>query len=231
MAGGGSILQTPSIIRSPAPFLLPPSSSPPSQRPGANFFNNGRYVWLTRGGLLYVLKAGTGECVSQLRLATRGTRVIVTCSCELRSAASENSLKGRRGCLLVLALELEEKGQRGSVLVVFHPAASQLLRAVEVPWRVSSLCSVSASSVLSPGLFSQSGLRYFSGVVAIGCVGGRVLLVDLALGSEDVPRASLREPCRLVVVDSANSSSIMGKVKQARESGSHLGLDITGGWS
>lgn len=230
MAGRGSIVQTPSIIRSPAPFLLPPSpsSSPPSQ---PHFFNNGRYVWLTRGGLLYVLKAGTGECVSQLRLVTRGSQVNVACSCELTSGASENPSNGRRGCLLVLALELEEKGQRGSVLVVFNPAASQLLRAVEVPWKVSSLCSISSSSILSPGLFTQSALRYFSGVVAIGCVGGRVLLADLALDSEDALRASLREPCQLVVMDSVNSSGIMGKMKQVRESGNLLGLDITGGWS
>ena len=222
------VVQAPSILHPPSPFLLP--SSPSSAQPSAaRLYDSGRFAWLAREGSVHVVKAGTGERVTLLRLAERGSELKVTCSCELGSNSADTAANGAgNASLLVLAVApMEGK----NVVVVLNTGTSRLIRAVEIPWKVSSVCAVSSGSLQSPSLFIQSILQLFSGTIAVGCVGGHVLLVDLALDhadSREFSWASLNEPRSLVFLESVHSSSISARVKQARDAANHVCFDITG---
>ena len=223
------MVQTPSHISPPTPFNL---SLARSSRPtDVRLFDGGRYAWLVCGGILFVVATDTGKCISRLQLTvTRDEPYSVSSSCELKHCAP--GARGRKpSCLLVLAVDYEGRNPRRSVLVVFNPTSCQLVRAVAVPCRVTSLCAVCGGGFGTPGLFSQSPLQCFSGALAVGCVGGRVLLVDLALGSSEAPRALLSDPGELVVLKRLareGSGAVVSRVRQAREAGRHATVDITG---
>ena len=218
------IVQAPSILHPPSPFLLPPSPSS-AQPSAARLYDNGQFAWLAREGSVHVVKAGIGERVALLRLAERGSELKVTCSCELSPNSADTA---GNASLLVLAVAPAE---RKSVVVVLNTATSRLIRAIEIPWKVSSVCAVSSGSLQSPSLFIQSILQLFAGSIAVGCVGGHVLLVDLALDiteSRELSQASLNEPRSLVFLESVHSSTISARVKQARDAAKHVCFNITG---
>ena len=231
MSASEKAVQAPSIIQDPSPYRLPRSLL--SLQPTAGrLFDSGRYAWvLHRGSVVYVFKAETGECATQLRLGARGSHVSVSCSCELNSGRGDSEFpaaKTKRGePLLVLAVHSEARGGQSAIAVI-NPAASKLVSCVEIPWRVTSLCVVPGGSLQLAGLFSQSVLQHFSGVLVVGCSGGRVLLVDLALGSDFLSQPSLDHPRALVFIESIRSGSVAAKITDAREVGRHACVDITG---
>lgn len=223
MSASESAVQTPSLIRDPVLFRFP-SSSPPLQASAGRLFGGGRFAWLlNRSGGLRIFKSESGECVALLRLVPRGSRVSVLCSCELRP---EKDSPPNSRTLLVLATHLE--GHEGkTAVVVINPAASKLIRAVEIPWGVTSLCGVASECVQVAGLFAQSLLQNFAGILAVGCSGGRMLLVDLALGTESSHHSSVKQPQALVFIESLRSGSL-ATITEARETGRHACVDISG---
>ena len=226
MSAAESAVQPPSHIKDPIPYRLL-SSSESLQASAGRLFHGGRYAWLlNRNGCVYVFNSTNGECTAQLRLAPRGSSVAVSCSCVLSSEARHTSAtKAKETSLLVLALHVEGSREKKTVLVVVDPAASKLLRAVEVPWEVSSLCGVSGGRLqLTAGLFSPSLVQSFSGVLAVGCTGGHVLLVDLALGIELPVKASVKHPHSLAFIDAVQN----GCVSTARNNGKHSCIDVLG---
>ena len=136
----------------------------------------------------------------------------------------------------VFELKVPEKGpsllclvfRKGgkSLLVVWNADLSRVLRAIHLPFQVTSAAPVSGGSLTAPGLFSQSVVEECSGVVAIGCVGGRLLVIDLALGRQwtAVTMATPR-PCHVV---SARVESLSEARAKAVKSYSHLCIDLTG---
>ena len=126
------------------------------------------------------------------------------------------------GSLLCLVFE---KGGK-TLLVVWNAALSCILRAVHLPFRATCAVPMSGKPLVASGLFGQSIVELFSGVVAIGCVGGRLLLVDLALGKKwvSVTMATPR-PCHFV---SAQAESFAEARASAVNSHSHLCINLTG---
>ena len=128
----------------------------------------------------------------------------------------------QRGSLLCLVFE---KGGR-TLLVVWNAALSCILRAIHLPFRATCAAPLGEKPPIAPGLFDQSIVESFSGIVAIGCVGGRVLLLDLALGKKwvSVTMATPR-PCHFV---STQAESFREALANAVNSHSHLCINLTG---
>ena len=222
-------VQTPSRVYDPTPYR---TTSPSVEFSAGGLLCGGRYAWLVSpGGLLRVFRSSGGECVSQLSLSPgKGRRVAVSCSCELSPGTLYADSSARDQPLLALALTVD--GVRANAtLVVLDPLSSRLVRAVEVPWSATSLCGVSGTALQSAaGLFSPALLREFSGVLAVGCAGGHVLLVDLALGVSSVGQGSVQRPLRLVFADGVTQRG-SSAVSSARGNGEQLAcVDLLGTW-
>lgn len=133
-----------------------------------------------------MLRVPSGETLGCLRTGL----VSITHVRELQTSGHES--------LLVLACRDTD---HSSIVAVFSPGSSQLLRAIRIQHQITSMCVLSAGRLDAPGLFSDSQLTKFMGVVAVGCKNGRVILVDLALGKD-------WEPVKLVNPGSAKAASI-----------------------
>lgn len=90
--------------------------------------------------------------------------------------------------LLTVGLNHDGRG----VTVVLSPYTTKLLRAFEIPGCITSLHAFSNSIFASytdgyylSDLFQSSSLGYFSGVVAVGCRGGSVYVMNLHLDLGD----------------------------------------------
>ncbi|CAI8030968.1 Protein ELYS [Geodia barretti] len=213
-------VQTPSRVYDPTPYR---TKSPSVEFSAGGLLCGGRYAWLVSpGGLLRVFQSSDGECVSQLSLSPgKGRRVAVSCSCELSPGTLSADSSARDQPLLALALTVD--GVRANAtLTVLDPFSSRLVRAVEVPWSVTSLCGVSGTALQSAaGLFSPALLQEFSGVLSVGCAEGHVLLVDLALCVSSVGQGSVQRPLRLVFADGVTQRG-SSAVSSARGNGEQL---------
>ena len=134
----------------------------------------------------------------------------------------ELKVPGKRPSLLCLVFR---KGDR-TLVVVWNAALSIILRAVHLPFHATCAAPVSGGSLTAAGLFGRSILEEFSGVVAIGCSGGRLLIMDLALGRRwtAVTMATPRS-CHVV---SARAESLSEAWANAVNSHSHLCINLTG---
>ena len=225
MSDTASVVQAPFRVHDPTPYRLAPSSPQPSPA-ASRLFGGGDFAWsLSPSGCLSLYSSADGSCVSQLSLAPSGCRVALSCSCELSPGTFPSSVGEREGVsLLVLALNLDGK----TMVVVVDPlASSRILVTFKIPWAVSSLCGVSGACLngAAAGLFSRpSLLQSFAGVLAVGCAGGHVLLVDLALDASRA--ASVLRPGGLAFVESLQATS--ASVASARSSGKHACVDVLG---
>ena len=222
-------VQTPSRVYDPTPYR---TKSPSVEFSAGGLLCGGRYAWLVSpGGLLRVFQSSDGECVSQLSLSPgKGRRVAVSCSCELSPGTLSADSSARDQPLLALALTVD--GVRANAtLTVLDPFSSRLVRAVEVPWSVTSLCGISGTALQSAaGLFSPALLQEFSGVLSVGCAEGHVLLVDLALCVSSVGQGSMQRPLRLVFADGVTQRG-SSAVSSARGNGEQLAcVDLLGTW-
>ena len=188
---------------------LPPSPLPPSL---GGVVDGPPLAWTVCGEAVHSFDTRTGRRVSTWRCAG----FTVTTTCQFRCSSSKT----------YLVVVLESSSQ--CLLGLLSLETGRLSRLLSVPHRVSSVCSVSPSNLPSPGLFAQTLLTVFRGVVALGCVGGHVLLVDLALGAEELTPRDLSEPRRLHCVDLALGPAL-AEVGRAAESGKHACVELTGG--
>lgn len=220
MSAAENAVLTPSVMLDPTLYRLPSNLSS-LQAFAGRLFKDGRFAWiLSRSGCLYVFNSKSGECTAQLRLGARGCLVTVSCSCELISSIANTSL---------LALAVSAEGSRGkTTIAVIDPVASKLVRSVSIPWGVSSLCGIAEGCLQAAGLFSQSILEAFSGILAVGCTSGHVLLVDLGLGEDLSVRPSMIQPQSLVFIEALQSGSASSTVAEARRTGRHACVDVLG---
>lgn len=205
-----SVCQLPTRLSPPTPLRLPPSDV---QVSSALFLGQGGhgYLWCLRDNTIFTLERASGKRLS----SWTDRNAQVTLVCELQVSATHS--------YLLVAMTV---GGR-SVVGVLHPTLPNLFRAVEVPHQVTSLHAVSPGNLSTPGLFSQSVLRQFTGIAAIGCRGGHVYLVDLALDSSEMAKPSLSRPSGLRLL-SPTQGPIGAELNQAIASGNHVGLEITG---
>ncbi len=64
------------------------------------------------------------------------------------------------------------------VIILLNTTSFSLVKSIYVPERISTVCSVNYSSV---HLSSNFILNKFNGILAVGCYGGRVFLINLKL--------------------------------------------------
>ena len=197
-------------------FLYPESAEahalPYSTETSAGgFLLSGKAAWCLDAGSFIVYRVPSGEPIGHLRTG----QLTVSHVCELQ--------RTKQDPLLVLACR---EAKRSAIVALFSPGSSQLLRAIRVPYDITSMCVLSARGLDAPGLFSNSVLSQFMGVVAVGCKGGLVFLLDLALGREWAP-VWLSSPCS-VEVASVHSDSLTTHMVQAEEEQTNFVVKLTG---
>ena len=198
------------------PFLSPeevqeaPQYSPAACTNGG-LIMNGQAAWFLSPGGLLVTKVPSGEHIGHLQTG----ELTVTHVCELQ--------RDNKDSLLVLACR---ESKRSSIVAVYSPWSSALLRAINVPQEITSMCLLSAKGLDAPSLFTHTVLTEFMGVVAVGCAGGNVALLDLALNKETAP-VRLSSP-KSVEVASIHSESITTHMVQAEEEQANLAVYLTG---
>ncbi len=204
------VCQLPTHLSPPTPLRLRPDGAYPSC--GRLLRQAGhRRLWCLREDTVFTLDAATGERLSAW--TAKGAEL---------THVSELQLSAARSYLLV-GVAVEGR----SVVAVIDSCVPSLVRAVEVPHRVTALHAVSPGNLNTPGLFSQSALRQFSGVAAVGCRGGHVYLVDLGLDGREMAEASLCQPSGLRLL-SPTQGPLGAELSQAIESGNHVGLELSG---
>lgn len=198
------------------PFLFPedvqevPQYSPAVCTNGG-LIMNGQAAWFLSPGGLFVTKVPSGEHVGHLQTG----ELAVTHVCELQRENNDS--------LLVLACR---ESKSSSIVAVYSPWSSVLLRAINVPQEITSMCLLSAKGLDAPSLFTHTILTEFRGVVAVGCAGGNVVLLDLALNKEAAP-VRLSSP-KSVEVASIHSESITTHMVHAEEEQANLAVNLTG---
>ena len=222
MSTSESAVQAPSLVKAPTPYHPFSSAKPLPPFSAGGLLRGSRLAWLLgRDGSLRFFKSVDGGCVSEGRLVPRGCSIAAVCGCELDDGDRETTL-------LALAVHPEENRGKTTVAIV-NAATSEVLRTVKIPWDVSSLSGVSGSCLQAArGLFSPTTLGLFSGTLAVGCAGGRVLLVDLSLDVEFSAEASVTQPQELAVVENGAGPAV---ISSAREKGRHACIDILGIYS
>lgn len=171
----------------------------------------GKAAWCLVPGSLIVYRVPSGEPIGHLRTG----ELTVSHVCELQRTKQDS--------LLVLACR---EAKRSAIVGLFAPGSSQLLRAIRVPYDITSVCVLSARGLDTPGLFSNAVLSQFMGVVAVGCKGGLVFLLDLALGREWAP-VWLSSPCS-VEVASVHSESLTTHMVLAEEEQTNFVVKLNG---
>jgi len=209
MSGPAPVFQLPTSMSPLSALHLP--TSPLTITSGSLSQDPVKLAWLVRGDTIHTVSTEDGEEVARWKAKDCDVR----CKCELKFSY--------RTSLLVLALETNNR----HVLGVLDPLAPRLVRAVAMPHQITSLHPVSADNLNTPGLFSHSILSHFSGIVSVGCKGGHVYLVDLALTNRDASTPSLLQPSPLYFVD-PSQGIFHTEVSQAVESGAHICVELTG---
>ena len=204
-----SVCQLPTFISPPSPLHLPPSHS--SITNGKFFRDSAELAWLLRGDIIHTMNMKNKDVVARWRAKDCS----ICCTCELNL--------GYNHSLLILGLETNSE----HVLAVLNPKAPTLVRAIALPRKITSVCPVSANNLDTPGLFSHGILGHFSGIVAVGCKGGHVYLVDLALTNPDPPKPSLHNPSPMYLLD-PQRGVVRTEVSQAMDTGAHICLELTG---
>lgn len=117
-------------------------------------------------------------------------------------------------------------GLNGGLLCVFDISGSKVIRAISVSQPVSSLALVSVAGGPSVPAHFHPALRYFHGIVGVGTVGGRVLLVDLALDENSETTDS--QPASLTsLAHPFTRRDFPGWRREVIGRGSHLALDLS----
>lgn len=213
-----AVMLTPTIVHPSTNILLPDVLSKYGCVSQGGLLSCGTVAWVVFENSLIVIDAVSGKTIqSWLPPPEAGTIFHV----------SELNLGSDCQPLLVVGLEQNGCG----VVVVLSPNTTKLLRAFEVPESITSIHPLSSSVYASfvdgyclPDLFQDSALAYFSGVVAIGCQGGKVYLVNLHLNLED--ELGQRNFCKLCLIQEDASGD---DVHSIGESGRHVCVQLTQG--
>ena len=213
---------SPAVVHPPTGVLLPKVLSERGSVAKGGLFSCGTTAWLVLEDCLAIVDTRTGKTIQTwLPPPEAGTITHV----------AELSL-GPRQQLLVVVLERNDC----SVLAVLSQHATKLLRAVEVPEPVTSVhpfCGSNHAPFVDdyylPDLFQDSVLSYFSGLVAVGCHGGNVYLINLHLNLDDHFCQRFDEECSFSKLSVVGDDSSLDEVQNIGESGMHTCVQITRG--
>lgn len=171
-------LLAPTVVHPSTGILLPDVVSNCGSVTQGGLFSCETVAWLVVDNTLLIVDATSGKSIQSWRPSPETGEIVHVVELDL----------GDRSQLLIVGLERNGCG----VLVVLLPNGTRLLRAVHIPESITSIHPFSSSIHASflhgyclPDLFQHSALAYFSGIVAVGCCGGKVYLINLHLNVED----------------------------------------------
>ena len=215
MSSSQTITSTPSIVHPSTDILLSESQGPVTQ---GGLLSCNAVAWLVVENSLIIVDAVNGKTIQSWRPPPEAGEII---------HVVEFSLGDRQ--LLIVGLDHNGCG----VIVVLSPNTTKLLRAFEVPDSVTSIHAFSSSIFASyvdgyylPDLFQYSALGYFSGVVAVGCHGGKVYLINLHLNLGDNLSHSSLGFSKLYLIEECTS---VDKIRTIGEGGQHACVLLTRG--
>lgn len=141
--------------------------------------SRGNIAWLVLGNSVVVIDTVSGKTIQSWIPPHEAGKIIHVTELDFDT-----------NCQTLLAVGLERNGH--GVVVVLSPNTTKMLRAIEVPEPITSVHPFSSSAYASfvngyylPDLFEDSVLAHFSGVVAVGCLGGKVYLINLHMNLDD----------------------------------------------
>ena len=222
MSSPQAVTLTPAVVHPPIGLLLPEVLSQlGSVRKGVLLSGGtaaGRALLVVENSFV-IVDAGTGKILQSWVPPPEAGTI---------NHVAELSL-GRGQQLLVVGLEQHDH----SVLAVLSSNATKLLRTVAIPEAVTSIypfCDSAYAPFVDdyhlPDLFQDSALAHFSGLVAVGCVGGRVYLVNLHLNLDDLRPVGDSVFSTLSVMKEDCS---LHEVKNVGEGGQHSCIQLNGG--
>ena len=214
-AQAGTYASTPTIIHPSIDVLLPQSYGSVSQ---GGLLSSNAVAWLVVENSVLIVDTANGKVIQSWRPPSEAGRI--THVAELCLGDHE---------LLIVGLDQNGCG----VAVVLSPNTSKLLRAFEIPGCITSLHAFSSSIFASytdgytlPDLFQSSALEYFSGVIAVGCHGGKVYLINLHLNLGDHLSCGSYEFSKLCLIEENTSAD---EVRAIGERGQHACTLLTRG--
>ena len=206
---------SPTIIHPSTDLLLQQSFGPVAQG-GLLSCNN--IAWLVVNTSILIVDTATGKVIQSWRPPSEAGRI--THVTELCLGDCE---------LLVIGLNRNGCG----VGVVLSPNTAKSLRAFEIPGCITSLHAFSSSVFASytggyalPDLFQSSALEHFSGVIAVGCRGGQVYLINLHLNLGGHLSCGSYEFSKLCLIEEDTSAD---EIRTVGERGQHAYTLLTRG--
>ncbi|CAH2002846.1 unnamed protein product [Acanthoscelides obtectus] len=179
--------------------------------------SEGKYVWHAKGSCLEVRNGKSGFKIGAW-----------TFGCVLRDSNTKivcvEEVDTSNGHLPLLAVGLDCSISGGSICI-FDAGSSRVIRAIHVKERISNMNVVdSALEVLNlPG-----SLRCFDGILAVGTLGGDILLIDICrqicMDQEQV-RDEI-SPCQIVIIPPHKVDKVERYKEQCIKEGNHLAIHL-----
>ncbi|XP_076361165.1 AT hook containing transcription factor 1 homolog isoform X2 [Tachypleus tridentatus] len=154
------------------------SDSPNTSPYFGQISQDGAWIWETRGPLLEVFSTSRCERCSSWCFGAilKDTSVVISAVTELPSS-------GNSAPKLLVGVEYASSG---NLLCLFDIKTSKVVKAVEVNAKITSLAVISSKGgVCMETRPIYQELRCMFGLVAVGTLGGQVLLLDLNLDDEN----------------------------------------------
>ncbi|CAH2017316.1 unnamed protein product [Acanthoscelides obtectus] len=179
--------------------------------------SEGKYVWHAKGSCLEVRNGKSGFKIGAWTFGCvlRDSNTKIVCVEEVDTSS---------GHLPLLAVGLDCSISGGSICI-FDAGSSRVIRAIHVKERISNMNVVdSALEVLNlPG-----SLRCFDGILAVGTLGGDILLIDICrqicMDQEQV-RDEI-SPCQIVIIPPHKVDKVERYKEQCIKEGNHLAIHL-----
>lgn len=178
----------------------------------------GKLAWLVRGATLEVVDTKTGSRQASWRFGSslKQQRPV--------NISSVSELRTDDGVKLLVGLK-DLTGAGGGIVCIFDPFLSRVIKAIEVPYPVTVVESVTGSggAHASPHALSLQ-LKLLFGIAAVGTEQGHCYLIDLRLDDE----AEEFDEWHMSPIDVVDTESHdMAQLRNAaRRNGTHLAIEI-----
>jgi len=177
---------------------------------------NGNIAAIAKGANLDIINLSSNERLAAWSFCSSSQEPETEITCLVPFSADPSS-KNTSHVLVGL-----DTGLHG-LLAVFDITESRVVRAVALPQRVGSLALVAGCGGPATPPYLHPALLYFHGIVAVGMMEGRTMLIDLNM--DEAVESSDSSPAGLFFI-SAQSRDLARLRRKAIEEGTHLGLEV-----
>ena len=156
-------------------------------------------VWLYNQNCVLLVEATTGKCIHRWKCSYGKIKKV----CEMVVGA---------GCYLTVLSTLNSEAN-GDVVILLNTSSLSIVKSIYVAENISSL------SIVQHSPLAHSLLNTFAGIVAIGCYGGRIFLVNLNLNQYD--ERPVHQPLPIKILNKSEHFEV--------QNGEHIALEISKG--